>query len=587
MKSKSRPRRPSAAPQTAAIPRPSGWPWWQWTLLGLAALLIAYELYAPALHGPFLFDDLYLPYTRAESERMPLRDWIGNVRPTLMFTFWLNYRFAGMDTYSYHVTNVFLHTAATVLVFLLLRRLLRLSAPAQGQIEDESRDRLLALAGAAIFLVHPIQTEAVAYIASRSDILSTLAGYGGLCVFLHRRGEALSAPEAAAVLLLTGIAALSKEQGVALVPVFLLADYFWHPGFALQGIRRNWKLYLPMIAGGLALTPHMLAVIRYAGEAGFGMKDLQWHEYGLSQFRVIWHYLRLLVLPAGLNLDPALPISRSIWQHGAWAGAAGILGLVAAAWRVRRRYPLAAFGVLAFLVLIAPTSSVMPIRDLAAERRLYFPMIGFLAVVCGLVQRWKPPRRALAAGAGILVLAMAWGTRSRAELYGDPIALWQDTAEKSPGKSRAHFQLAYAYYEAGRCQQASEEFERTSKLQKPDVRLLLDWALALDCAGNPEQALARLRQAAGLEPNVNVQATLGMIHGKQGQYAQALAALAEAKKIDPAFAMTYVYEGNVYMAQGDPAKARELYGRAIQLDPLNPIAAQAAANLERRMGGRP
>ena len=583
MKSKSKSRRPKPAPETAAgILKPAAWPWWQWALLGIAAVLIAYELYAPALHGPFLFDDLYLPYTRSESERMPLRDWTGNVRPALMFTFWLNYRFAGLETYSYHVTNVILHALAAALVFLILKRLLRLS----GQAE-ESRDRMLALAGAAVFLVHPIQTEAVAYIASRSDILSTLAAYGALCVFLYRRGEALTAPGAAAVLALAGIAPLSKEQGVAIVPVFLLADYFWHPGFTLQGIRRNWKLYLPMVAGGLALTPHMLFVIRYAGEAGFGMKDLQWHEYGLSQFRVIWRYLRLLVFPLGLNLDPTLPVSRSIWDHGAWAGAAGIAALVAAAWWFRRRFPLAVFGLLTFFVLIAPTSSVMPIRDLAAERRLYFPMLGFLAVVCGLLQQWKPPSRQLAAGAGVLVLALAWGTRSRAALYGDPIALWQDTAEKSPGKSRAHFQLAYAYYEAGRCQQASEEFEKTSRLQTPDVRLLLDWALALDCAGDPEKALVRLRQAAGLEPNVNVQATIGMIHGKQGQYDQALAALAEAKKIDPGFVMTYVYEGNVYAAQGALEKARELYGRAVQIDPRHPLAIQAAANLERRIGGRP
>ena len=583
MKSKSKPRRPKATPEAAAaIPKPTGWPRWQWVLLGMAALLIAYALYAPALQGPFLFDDLYLPYTRSESERMPLRDWTGNVRPALMVTFWLNYRFAGLETYSYHVTNVFLHAMAAVLVFLILRRLLRHSGHA-----EESRDGLLALAGAAVFLVHPVQTEAVAYIASRSDILSTLAAYGALCVFLYRRREALTIPAVVAVLALVGIATLSKEQGVAIVPVLLLADYFWHPGFTLQGIWRNWKLYLPMVAGGLALTPHMLVVIRYAGEAGFGMKDLKWHEYGLSQFRVIWHYIRLLILPVGLNLDPALPVSRSIWEHGAWAGAFGLAVVVAAAWWFRRSFPLAVFGVLAFFVLIAPTSSVMPIRDLAAERRLYFPMIGFLAVVCGLLQRWKVPLRQLAAGAGVLVLALGWGTRSRAELYGDPIALWRDTAAKSPGKSRAHFQLAYAYYEAGRCQQASEEFELTSKLQRPDVRLLLDWALALDCAGDPERALARLRQAAELEPNVNVQATIGMIHGKQGQYEQALSALAEAKKIDPGFAMTYVYEGNVHAAQGGLEKARELYGRALQLDPRNPVAVQAAANLERRLGARP
>jgi len=97
--------------------------WWPWLLAAAVVAIAVFEIYTPALNGPFLLDDSYLPYD-APVVPGPLRQWIGGVRPLLMFSYWLNYRAGGQDTYGYHAVNVLLHLLNGGLVWLIVRRLL-------------------------------------------------------------------------------------------------------------------------------------------------------------------------------------------------------------------------------------------------------------------------------------------------------------------------------------------------------------------------------------------------------------------------------------------------------------------------------
>src|SRR6185295_2614326 len=98
--------------------------------------------------------------------------------------------------------------------------------------------------------------------------------------------------------------------------------------------------------------------------------------------------------------------------------------------------------------------------------------------------------------------------------------------DKSPNKSRPHFQLAYAQVQAGQCQAAIQNYERVSKLSPPDNTLLIDWALAEDCALKTEAAINRLKQAAQMSPTAHVYSLIGMMYGKQGRVPESLDALA-------------------------------------------------------------
>ena len=159
-------RRPAGGTKPAApTPHPDSgrlaslWIW-------LAALTAAAIVFSPAIDGTFIFDDFHLPFTDPNAAAMPARFWIGDVRPLLMTTYWANYLVSGSHPFSYHVVNIVLHATAATLVYFLLRKLLVISA-----VGINHHPQWIAMFGAGLFLLHPLQTESVDYIAGRSEVL--------------------------------------------------------------------------------------------------------------------------------------------------------------------------------------------------------------------------------------------------------------------------------------------------------------------------------------------------------------------------------------------------------------------------------
>jgi tetratricopeptide (TPR) repeat protein len=559
-------------PSTAAARSP----WWPLAAACAAAMAAAVWAYTPALHGPFLFDDQALPFFSPRFGEQTLLEAVRGVRPFLMFSFWVNNRMAGVEPFQYHLWNLILHLANALLVFLIVRRLL-----ANTGAEGRRREWIAAFAGG-VFLLHPVQTEAVSYVASRSETLSAFFFYAALAVFLYRKTPEISWARAAAVIAAYGAAVSTKEHTVTLVALLLLADYYWNPGFSLAGVRRNWRLYGPLFlaaAGGIAVT---MRLVRGSLSAGFGLKNLPWYDYFYTQCRALWLYFRLFLWPAGQNGDYDYPISRSLLDRGAVFGLLGLVALVAAAWVLRKRFPLASFGVLAALAMFSPTSSIMPILDAAVERRLYLPMLGLVLVLAGALDRWRP-RAALAGGVAVVVLAvLAALTFQRNHVWADDLVFWQDVVAKSPHNGRGHFQLGVSYYGRGRCQEAAAHYQIAARLLPPDERLRTDWALAEDCLGRPAEAIRQLETALRIQPSAYIYAMMGMVYGKHKQYAEALAALEAAEKLDPAEDLTYLYRGNVYAVTGETARAIEQYRLALQRNPDNQQAARALGRLMAR-----
>jgi len=540
--------------------------------------LAAVLAYAPAMHGPFLFDDRYLPFGLAD-QSTSLLSWMHGVRPVLMATYWANVRISGEDTFSYHVVNVAIHLLASLLVFFVIRRLLEWAGT------DDSRCTPLAAIAGTIFLLHPVQTESVAYLAGRSDSLSVLFVLAAYAVFLYRPGPVIGWGRMVALLGLFGAAMLSKEHTLVLAPLLLLTDFWWNPGLSFAGIGRNWKLYAPLLGGAALGVVFNWGLISRAGSAGFAMKDFTWYQYLFTQFRALFVYLRLFVLPYGLTLDYDFPISMNILSHGAIFGLAALLAMCGVAWRYRRQYPLASFGWFAFLLLMAPTSSILPIRDPIAERRMYLALPGLLLIA---MEALRQPRFSRTALAGVLAAVCAAGctlTYARAQTWSTSLTLWQDTVRNSPNKVRPHFQLASAYYQEGRCDEAAAEYAAAAKIERPKYDLLVDWALALDCANQPDAALAKLGAAARLEPSAHVYSQIAMVNGKQGRWSDAREALNRAERIDPSYAMIWVYRGDVHLALNEVSDAVASYRHALALDPRNQLVQQKLAAAEQRMPG--
>jgi tetratricopeptide (TPR) repeat protein len=256
--------------------------------------------------------------------------------------------------------------------------------------------------------------------------------------------------------------------------------------------------------------------------------------------------------------------------------------VAAAAWFYRKRWPLACFGVFVYLLLLTPTSSVIPISEPLQERRLYLPFLGLALVCLEFLRRLEWKQRVMIEVPVLIVMAVL--TYQRSAVWGSEMALWTDTVAKSPKKVRPRFQLAYAYYEQSQFAEAAENYEIATHLAPPDYRLLVNYGLALDRGGHYEEALARLQQASTLERDAEVWTLIAQVYGQQHKNDEAFQALDRAQSIDPNFEMTYAIRGNVYEFNlGDMVSAAEQYRRALQIDPYNDAVRQTLQRVEQKI----
>jgi Flp pilus assembly protein TadD len=542
--------------------------WWPWAA-GLAGLILAFVVYDPALNAGFVFDDRFLPFF-APNLSSNLADWVGSIRPLLMFSFWLDFVLGGgANPYLFHATNVVFHVLTSILVALIAAKILDWAGVA-GRMRAT-----LAVFSGALFLLHPLETESVAYVASRSENLSVLFYYAAFALFVYRKTDSMTILRAVAIVALFGAAVATKEHTLTLPLLFLLTDFFWSRG----GIRKNAILYVLLAVSGAIGAVFVLRVLRAANTAGFALQGLSPLDYFFTQCRVLWIYVRMFVLPFGQNVDPDIPVSTGLIDHGAIFGLVALLAVVAAAWIYRKRFPLAAFGVFVFLLLIAPTSSFVPIRDVLAERRLYLPFVGLIFIALEFLRRIDL-RQAAWVSTGILAVCAVL-TYQRSEVWASPLALWEDSVAKSPAKYRPRFQLAYAQFELSHCAESAQSYEQASRLGPVDDQLLIDWALALDCANRPDEAVAKLRQALQFRPSAHVYSQIGMIYAKRGRTQEALSALDEAEKLNPRYEMIYVYRGNIALQAGDRAGALREYQHAVDVNPSNQAARDALLRVSR------
>src|SRR4051794_31435183 len=166
-------RKPDSKPAAGAAPSP-----WPWIGAALAALIVLFWAYGPTMNTGFLFDDTKQRFAMPAASD-PLSSWIGPVRPVLMFTYFVNSRISPSDTGSYHLFNVFIHALSGILVYFVIRRLLGFA-----NLPQASRTPY-AVFGALVFLLHPLQTESVAYISGRSDALCGMLACAAFAVFLY------------------------------------------------------------------------------------------------------------------------------------------------------------------------------------------------------------------------------------------------------------------------------------------------------------------------------------------------------------------------------------------------------------------
>ena len=246
----------------------------------------------------------------------------------------------------------------------------------------------------------------------------------------------------------------------------------------------------------------------------------------------------------------------------------GLIGLGYLAYRYRREYPLPAYGYFVFLVPLAPTSSIVPIQDPIAERRLYLPMLGLLLVLIGFLLRLKAPSRtALGTSLGAVLIIASVLSYQRNRLWASESAIWDDTLAKSPDKMRGYSHLVHGFVSEHRCAEALKRLQALAQRNAIDSVLLIHWAYACECLNQKQEAAEKLEKAAEMfqDPSVLVMIAQHQLRLKVPD--KAVSVLDRAVKLAPTLETAYVLRGDAYLQQGQTLMAAEDYRRALRVNP--------------------
>jgi tetratricopeptide (TPR) repeat protein len=543
--------------------------------LGFAvfSVLIAFALYYPALHGDFVLDDLPLGLAAARSN--PLAGWMLKARPVLMLSYALNQLLFGASPAAYHAVNILIHALNATLVFLVLRCLLQKAG------WSERQGWVASAGGALLFLVHPLQTESVSYMAGRSESLAATFLLLAYAVFLYDRRDAISWSRALVVIVLFGLAVKTKENAVSLAAVLLLTDLMWPRAFSLDGPRRNWRLYalmLPGLAGAAVMIFRMLAASK---TAGFSVANYTWYQYAFTEARAIFVYLRLSVLPVGQALDHDFAPSHTITDHAAVVYMALLAAMVFAAIHWRRRYPVACFGFLMFLAWLAPTSSIIPVDDAVVERRMYLPLVGLILIGCEAVRRWRPSRPALAGL--VIAISVTFGGYCyvRNRLWGNPDLLLALSARDAQYNPRPLLNIAEAMIRRNHCELAIPYLDRADRILPGSYYVHSIRGRALACIGRPAEGLVHLEMAARIRPCSEIYQWIGLLLGQMGRIPEAGPILRKAVQLEPGSATAHGSLGLWYESVGDYLAAEREYAASLSIDPADRGARESLERVRR------
>ncbi len=553
----------------------------------------AAAIYGRTFSVPLLLDDI-TPITDNPSIRRlwdlravfaPPADCGTGGRPLINLSYALNYAAGGTSVAGYHAVNLAIHILAAWTLFGLVRRTLELPSMA-GRFGAASFP--LALAVSAIWAWHPIQTESVTYISQRAESIMGLFYLLTLYFFIRSvdcRFQVSGFKFQASAVIACALGTLSKEV-IATAPIAVfLYDRTFVSGSFFAAWRRHRILYLCLAATWIPLA-FLLSGLHHRG-VGFG-KGVSGLAYGLAECRVVVAYIRLSLFPSPLVFDygPWTPAGFP----AAWLSIPAIFALVGAVIVALWRFPVAGFAACWFFLILAPTSTIVPIvGQPMAESRLYLPVAGIVALAV-LGSHAIAGRRTLFAFAGI---AIALGTAAavRNGDYASAESIWTDTVAKCPRNPRARNNLGNVWLrEPGRLPAAIAQYRIAVALDPGNATTHDNLGNAYrDLPGFWGEAVAEYREAVRLAPDDpearnNLGAALLRV---PGQLADAVGQLREAVRLKPWYAEAHDNLGTALLGlPGRTDDAIAEYREALRLDPADAGAHFNLANIWSATPGR-
>ncbi len=552
-------------------------------------IVIGCLVYSNSLQGEFIFDDV--PQIVDNGHIRNIFDW-GAIfkntrRPVLYLTFAANHALGGVNVWGYHAVNLLMHLLGANILFSILLRTFISSRLRPALPFPES----LILSGgiSLLWMVHPLSTQAVSFVVQRAESLASLFYLVTLYFFIRYVAAAQQRRWMAVGIISCALGMATKEIMATAPLMVLLYDRI----FVTAGWREIWRRH-GLFHVGLFLTwslaVFLLLVMKPESvpTAGFNISRMTPWEYLLTQCQVVVHYLKLTFLGGPLLFDYYdWPIVKNILTViPEFIFLAGLLGMTV--WQVRKNSPLGFWAAWFFLIL-APTSSFMPIKDVAFEYRMYLPLAGILAIsLLGvykilerwiIIHRWRP----LILAGIILAIGIRFGylTYARNIDYRSALSIWQDTVMKRPNNPRAHNNLGQTLFTQNRLEEAEKHYLEAVRLEPDYADALCNLGTLFSSQKKKEQAFLFLRKALAIDPKFAIaHNNLGALLADTGKFEEAVGHYQETLELGFKDAGVYCNLGIALAQIGKYDEAVINLEEALQLNPKFTIAQEELQNLK-------
>ena len=472
-------------------------------------------------------------------------------RPIINLSLAINYALGNLHVWGYHALNLTVHVLAGLTLLGVVRRTL---------LQPGLRDRFgaaaneLALAIAIVWTVHPLQTESVTYIIQRAESIMGLFYLLTLYCFIRGATSPWSRWWFGLCVATCALGMASKEVMASAPAMILLYDRAFLSSSFGQAWRRRWPLYLGLASTWILLGWLMIITVGNAF-TNAGRVGITWWQYLATEPGVILYYLKLCVWPHPLKLDHRWPIAKT-WTSILLPTAVvlALLGTAIRAWkRDSARGGLGcAWGFAAawFFLILAPSSSVIPLLDALYEHRMY---LSLASVVSVFVLGWY----ALVGRSSFAVFFIA--------AIGLGILTWQRNQDYN---RNTYYNFALALQRADRVQEAIGHYEQALRIKPDDAEAHYNLGTALESVGKTQEAIAHWQEAIRLRPDyAEPHNNLASALLRSGNVPEAIDHYQQALRIDPDMAEAHYNLGIAFRVAGRPEEAMEQYRDALRIKP--------------------
>ncbi|MBC8465840.1 tetratricopeptide repeat protein [bacterium] len=597
--------------------------------------LVTICIYSNIYHSPLVFDDL-----RRIEQNLKIRDLSNYLFPIELLkprhivdlTFALNYKFGKLNVFGYHLINVLIHVLNGFLVYFLALAIFRkISICSEFHRLSDFSISVMSLFTALIFIVHPIQTQAVTYTVQRYASMAAMFYMASVLFYLKARiiqqgaerrahgaeirgqrsevrgrrtefkvqREELKAqssrlkgrtrPKSLALnfelstfyflsILCGMLAFLSKQNTASLPGIILLVEYL-----LIDMTWQGWKKKIPWFALTFVLWVFFAAYVSglFSGGIGEGglLEDVsermmetekvsRW-RYLCTQFNVLVIYIRLLFLPVKQNLDYLYAFKSGFIKGYTPLAFSCIAGIIVLSIGLIKKHVIVSFGIFWFFITLSVESSIIPIRDALFEHRLYLPMVGFNIIAACVIFNFLSSKQTWVIPILIsIIIPLGTASYLRNKVWQDPVVLWSDVLSKNNRSYRAHNNLGIAFKNKGYSEEALVHFSEALRIRPRYADVQNNLGVIHAGKGNFNEAMRHYSKALRIKPDfAEAHNNLGVALKQQGNLNAAISHYLESIRINPDYAEAYNNLGIVLVSQGRYREAVKHYSIALRIKP--------------------